>query len=107
MSRRSIFRPARNVKRLGVTQAKGRRITLDNELDDELENEWLWGLWQNLMVVSAAKIRANGVFDAIPATVSTDTSSGSEFGWFERLTVFRWLGYHPSDPGVRWCQLSQ
>jgi len=59
------------------------------------------------MAFSAAKIRANGVFDAIPATVSTDTSSGSEVGWFERLTVFRWPGYRPSVPGVRWCQLSQ
>jgi hypothetical protein len=35
-----MFRPARNVKRLGTTRAKGRGITLDNELENELDNEW-------------------------------------------------------------------
>jgi|GEM_PF-7122417 len=35
-----MFRPARNVKRLGTTRAKGRRIILDDSLEDSLD-DWL------------------------------------------------------------------
>ena len=56
------------------------------------------------------QIRIRGVFDAIPATHSTDTSSGSEDGSIKqtarRHAAGRELDEAASDLRVRWCQSS-